>query len=196
MPDMEKQIVLRACARCGTDFVPRNSRSKFCCRGCNIQTNKTLNRNPIEWEVDPVTGCWNCTSHPICADRPTISMHGRQTVVSRFLYEELFGEIPRGILICHRCDNSMCINPEHLYAGTPSDNMRDMSKRNRSRNRALSEEQVKEILTGSDGEKVLSERFGVNIRTITAILRRRTWKNVLPEIPPRGDKGPIATITE
>lgn len=184
---MEKQIVLRACARCGTDFVPRNSRSKFCCRGCNIQVNKSSGRKPIEWDVDPVTGCWICTSHAISVDRPVISVYGRQTILSRFLYEELFGEIPEGLLICHKCDNPPCINPEHIYAGTPADNVRDMVDRGRNRNGAiLSEDQVKEILLSPDSIKTLSERLGVGMGAVSAVRLRNNWKSVLPEIPPRG----------
>jgi hypothetical protein len=52
----------------------------------------------------------------------------------RVAWEAHNGPVPDGLFVLHHCDNRLCCNPDHLYVGTKADNMRDMSKRGRSRN--------------------------------------------------------------
>ena len=61
---------------------------------------------------------------------------GRWTKVyaHRVAYQEAHGSIPKGMLVCHTCDNPPCINPEHLFLGTQSDNMQDMTAKGRHHN--------------------------------------------------------------
>jgi hypothetical protein len=53
------------------------------------------------------------------------------TTVHRKYWELVKGKIPEGMQVNHRCDNRICINPDHMFLGTQLDNMRDMIKKRR-----------------------------------------------------------------
>ena len=67
------------------------------------------------------------TSTKINGLRKSIGVH-------RLAYIKAYGEIPKGMFVCHKCDVPLCINPDHLFLGSHFDNMRDMVLKKRSRN--------------------------------------------------------------
>lgn len=109
-------------------------------------------------------------------------------VAHRYAYQQFVGPIPEGLFVCHHCDNPACCNPEHLFVGTHSDNMKDMAAKGRHHGlptakgkkfaAKLNPEKVAEIRSlhargASYGE--LSEKFGVTSQNIGCICRRKTW---------------------
>lgn len=96
------------------------------------------------------------------------------------------GDIPQGLWVLHRCDNTRCVNPKHMYVGTHADNMRDCIDRRTMRhgeghpNRVVSEADVREIraLSGSMSFVAIGKRYGISARTACDIAHRVWWKHV------------------
>lgn len=86
-------------------------------------------------EYDTNGGCWLWAGSADNAMRGKImSRSGIQEVAARVAYEVFVGPMPAGHFACHRCDVPSCINPLHLFAGTPLDNIRDMIAKGRRGN--------------------------------------------------------------
>lgn len=82
--------------------------------------------------VDKSGSCWlwvgGCTSNGY----GSFTVKRKFFPAHRWLYQHLHGPVPKGIEICHHCDVKTCVNPEHLFAGTKSDNMRDCAAKGRN----------------------------------------------------------------
>ena len=76
-----------------------------------------------------------------------IGYKGKLIYAHRLAWVFKNGAIPKGKHILHKCDNTKCVNPHHLFLGTHSDNMKDMEKKGRGRTgrRKLTEKQVSQI---------------------------------------------------
>jgi len=93
--------------------------------------------------------------------------------VAHLLYK---GEIPGGLQVLHHCDNRKCVNPAHLYAGTPKQNAADRTKRTPWwGNMRVPFEVVEEIrslyATGQFSQQELADKFGVGQTLVSSYVR-------------------------
>ncbi len=87
--------------------------------------------------------------------------------------------------VCHKCDNSICFNPEHLFVGTARENIKDAREKGRSigiRNRRLSGHVVREIrrqaLEPFFNQSKTARQYGVSQAAIYNIVRGNTYRDV------------------
>jgi hypothetical protein len=98
------------------------------------------------------------------------------------------GQIPAGMFVCHKCDVPLCVNPEHLFLGTASDNMLDMWAKRRHPNpnagrigslsSKLTLTQVQEIrhqITCGEKQRDIASKYGVKQATISHIKTGKNW---------------------
>lgn len=142
----------------------------------------------IEIEVKE-NGCIECISHyKLSTGYYLMALNYQRKSIHRHVYEEMFGEIPDGLVVRHKCDNRGCINPEHMELGTSKDNSQDMVKHGRSLkgvknpNAILTEDDVTEIRSLSNQgfkRKEICKMFGLkNVDTVTSIKYGHSWSHV------------------
>lgn len=140
---------------------------------------------------EPNSGCWLWLRSTLPSGYGNIGIDGKVWRAHRASWLAYRGEI--GMLhVLHRCDNPCCVNPDHLFLGTQSDNMRDMfskSRQNRNPprgerhwNTSLTEEDVREIRAAPKYTRGLPEKYGVSFTTIHRIRAGECWQHVQEDI--------------
>lgn len=93
-------------------------------------------------------------------------------------------------VVCHHCDTPLCVNPEHLYDGTPTSNAQDASERGQLSmgedhyESKVTEEDVRDIRRRYEEEDItqpeLADEYGLSRQAISKITRRVSWKGIEP----------------
>jgi hypothetical protein len=119
-----------------------------------------------------------------------LGWRGKHSRAHRVAYEITNGPIPAGAMVLHRCDNSLCCNPKHLYLGNHAQNMRDMVARNRRKGvgrgekngRAkLTQEQANEIRAayagGARSQQSIADQYGISQFAVSQIIANKRYRN-------------------
>lgn len=142
-------------------------------------------------KVKKTDGCWiwqptRCNS----AFYGRFFLHGSYKQASRISYFLAYGEIEKGMMICHKCDNPSCVNPDHLFAATQKENVADCKAKGRRAHRpgdrhplakftnSQVASMITEYLTGNKTQKQVGAKYGVSNKYISSLVTGYRWSSV------------------
>ena len=150
-----------------------------------ILSRTRLDGNCLLW-----TGCVNHKGYG------RVLVGGKNCYAHRVVWSAYYGEIPKGKMICHKCDNPLCVNIKHLYLGDQNTNSADMVRRGRAKNGSATvrhEKHPNARLTYPEVEKIrllyarggvtqqeLSDEFKISRGQIWRIVSGRSWYGERP----------------
>lgn len=133
---------------------------------------------------EPNSGCFLWEGTLDAYGYGALRVLGKTIKAHRLAYKLHHGHLSKDIAVLHRCDNRCCVNVEHLFLGTRSDNLKDMWNKGRGvRGSAhggakVTDADVLEMRRSTDRVKTLAARYGLTPRTVRSILQRVTWKHI------------------
>jgi hypothetical protein len=187
-----RRVVVR-CELCGEEQVTRfhvlRDGADACLRCANRGYQTHMARFWARAIPEPNSGCWLWTGRVDGKGYGMFMIDSSNRRAHRLALSFSGVDVPHDRIVCHRCDNPPCVNPEHLYVGTDRDNVNDRESRKRGggpkrrgegNGRAkLTQAQVEEIRalfeTGLHTKVALGKRFGVSDAQIGYIVRRLQW---------------------
>ena len=152
-------------------------------------TEKDIARFWAKVDVRGEDECWEWSGAHDRDGYGTMNVGARPYGAHRIVLAMTTGGTPDSRLACHMCHNPGCVNPTHLYWGTPADNVRDMMGAGRQRflrgeeaaSSKMSREQVvavrDEYTTGELSQTALAEKYAISQGAISKIVRNETWCN-------------------
>lgn len=143
-----------------------------------------LKQRLIQKTVINENGCWLWTGCTKQFDYGVVRAKRKNYLAHRLAYEIFKNELPGNKYVCHSCDTPRCINPDHLFLGTQTENMFDAKTKKRMKSgedhysTKLSKKDVEEIrvLVGMKfSQRKLAKLFSVSQSCIGQIARKQRW---------------------
>ncbi len=123
-------------------------------------------------KVNELTGCWEWQGG---LNRGYGTTQGR--LVHRVAWELWKGPIPRGLKVCHDCDNPPCFNPDHLFIGTTRDNLLDAARKGRLLQK-LNPEKVVAIKSDTRLCHLIAKDYGISRRMVRYVQTGRYHSHI------------------
>jgi len=159
-----------------------------------MQTKRKSIEERFWTKVQKADGCWLWTASVHGTKgygQINSGGRGRPLQAHRVSWEIHFGPIPDGMIICHHCDNPLCVRPDHLFVGTKSDNALDAVRKGIFGDHwPKGERHYKTRLTNADALHIralhaaganygeLASRYGISNSSISKLVRRVTWRHL------------------
>jgi len=132
--------------------------------------------------------CWEWKAMLFPNGYGRMKVGGKDTLAHRIAWMHPNYIIPKGMCVCHSCDNPKCCNPKHLWLGTNQENTADKVSKNRQtmgesvNTCKLSPIQVVEVrlryASGETNSSKLAREFGISAAGMRLIIKRINWKQV------------------
>jgi hypothetical protein len=118
---------------------------------------------------EPNSGCWLWDGATNNDGYGTIRRNKTTRSAHRYAFEIANGNIQNGLCVCHKCDVPSCVNPDHLFSGTHTDNMRDRSLKGKHNWMKLSIDDVKRIKLDTRKQTIIANEYNVSRALICLI---------------------------
>ncbi len=135
---------------------------------------------------EPNSGCYIWVGGITQSGYGRLKVDGKMFRSHRLVWEKENGFIPDGLCVCHRCDNPLCVNPDHLFLGTNAENTADKMKKGRHfaqygemhGQAKLTKAEVIEIRSTPYLPSEMARKYGVSRSTIKNIKKRKVWTHL------------------
>lgn len=143
----------------------------------------------VNREKAKAADCWIWTGHVASTGYGQFGIGSHHRVrAHRFAWLVSRGPIPDGFVVCHNCDNTLCVNPGHLRLDSQAGNILESVRKGRKKVwglQKLNAEQVQAIrqtyAAGGTTQKQLARTFGIARNTVSQIVNRKCWAH-LPDV--------------
>jgi hypothetical protein len=128
-------------------------------------------------KVHKTDGCWVWTGGVVSGYGQLLKHIWGEGLAHRWAYKNCIGELLPEELVRHKCDNRLCVNPDHLDKGAAIDNVNDMLLRNdKAFNRKIPRSEFETIIALRESGLLFNDiaaLYGVERHTISAICKQR-----------------------